>query len=281
MSTKRTPGLVSVIIPAFNSAQDIKRILISIKHQTYKNIEIIVVDDASTDRTLEIAKKYTDKAFRREHKERSVQRNFGVSMATGKYLLLLDSDMELSKGVVDECVRLAMNNKKVGAIAIPELSITKTYWERVKGFERSFYNEFGDKYTDAARFFTKAAFSKVGGYDESITGPEDWDLPDRIKNAGYKIGRVKSSLNHYEKVSNPFVVAKKKFYYGLKSYRYFEKNKMAPIGPKTIYFLRPVFYRKWKKIVSHPILSLSMFFMLTLEQFAGGLGYLIGRTKRL
>ncbi len=272
---------VSIIIPAYNEEKVIGRNLKALKEQTYKNIEIIVVDDASTDATYEISKKFTNKVFKRKHQERSVQRNYGVTKAEGKFYLFLDADMELSKDVVKECVNLIRSDRKIGSIAIPEISVTKTYWEKVKGYERSFYNESGDETTDAPRFFLKEAFKKVGGYDENITGPEDWDLPDRVKKIGYKVGRVKSVIYHHERVSNPFSVAIKKYKYGLKSYRYFEKNNISPVGPKTIYFLRPVFYKNWKKLIMRPILTVSMFFMLTLEQFAGGLGYIVGKYKRM
>ncbi|AEF97132.1 glycosyltransferase family 2 protein [Methanotorris igneus] len=56
-------NLVSVIIPTYNSEKTIGICLESIKNQTYKNIEIIVVDKFSNDNTVEIAKKYTDKVF--------------------------------------------------------------------------------------------------------------------------------------------------------------------------------------------------------------------------
>ncbi len=55
--------LVSVIIPTYNSSRTLEKCLESIKNQTYKNVEIIVVDNNSTDNTKEIAKKYTGKAY--------------------------------------------------------------------------------------------------------------------------------------------------------------------------------------------------------------------------
>lgn len=281
MGTKNNNYLISVIIPAYNEAKVIEKNLKALKKQSYKNLEIIIVDDGSTDETVSISKRYTGKVFERSHEERSVQRNFGALKASGKSLLFLDADMELSRNVVKECLNLMLKDKNVGAIAIPEKSVAETFWEKVKGFERSFYNDYGDDYTDAARFFTRKAYDEVGGYDETITGPEDWDLPDRIKSFGYKIGRVKSFIYHHERVLNPFKVARKKFYYGLRSYRYFEKNKISALGPKTIYFLRPAFYKNWKKMVDHPVLTIAMFFMLTLEQIGGGLGYLIGKYKKM
>ena len=262
--------LVSVIIPAYNEEKVIGRLLGSIKNQSHKRIEIVVVDDASTDKTAEIAKKYTDKVFTRLHAERSIQRNFGASMAKGKYLFFLDADMELSEDVVKECVGLLVNNDKIGAIVVPEESIATNFWEEVKAFERSFYNLEGDEKVDAARFFSKDAFDKVGGYDETITGPEDWDLPDSIGKSGYMIERIKSIIYHHERINSPFSVARKKYYYALKSHRYLKKQKISTFGPKTVYFLRPIFYREWKRILTHPVLSLGMFLVLSLELVYGG-----------
>ncbi len=272
--------LVSVIIPSYNEEKVIARLLISIKIQTYPKIEILVVDDGSTDSTVTLAKKFTRNVFLRKHAERSVQRNFGVKNAKGKFLLFIDADMELSENVVMDCVKVIENDPKIGGIVIPEESVAKSFWERVKAYERSFYNEEGDMATDAARFFRKSVFDKVGGYDETITGPEDWDLPESIKKMGYKIGRVKSLIYHHERVSDPLVLARKKYYYGIKAYRYLEKHKIPVVSSKTIYFLRPAFYRQWKRILSHPILSTAMCVMFIFEMTGGGIGYLSGRFFR-
>src|SRR5258706_8421939 len=235
--------IVSIIIPAYNEEAVVGRLLHSIQKQTYTNCEAIVVDDASTDDTADVAKKFTKNVFTRKHAERSIQRNFGATKAKGKYLLFLDADMELTQNVIESCVALIEDDKHIGAIAIGETPIVKTFWEKVKGFERSFYSEKGDEATDAARFFTKEAFEKAGGYDETITGPEDWDLPETVKKLGYSVSRIEERINHYERVPNPFILARKKYYYGLKAHRYFEKQGVPLVGAKTIYFLRPGFYR--------------------------------------
>lgn len=272
--------LVSIIIPVYNEENVIERLLKSINAQTYKNWEIIVIDDGSTDETPEIAKKYTEKVYLKKHAERSVQRNFGASVCKGIFFLFLDADMGLSKNVVKDCVT-KMSSANLGAVAIPEWSIANTFWEKVKAHERSFYNEKGDATTDAARFFKRSVFEKVGGYDETITGPEDWDLPERIKKESISIGRISSKIYHYERVLSPFKLAQKKYYYALTSHRYLKKHGISPFSAKTIYFLRPIFYRNWRMLILHPILSSAMFFMLTWEQIGGGLGYFIGKIKNL
>lgn len=272
--------VVSVIIPTYNESHIINRLLKSIKIQTYKNVEIIVVDDDSTDGTASIARKLSNKVYKRDKAERSVQRNYGASKSKGKYLLFLDADMELSPNVIKECVE-SCRNKKVGAIGIPEKSVATLFWEKVKAYERSFYNEAGDTTTDAERFFTREAFNSVGGYDETITGPEDWDLPERIKAKGYLSARIESHILHYEKVDSLISLSKKKFYYALTSHRYLKKHNIGTFSPKTIYFLRPVFYRNWRKLISHPILAISMFTMFTFELLGGAIGFLIGKIRNL
>ncbi len=272
----RTP-LVSVIIPTHNESAVIDRNLKALKIQKYPRVEIIVVDDGSTDNTVAIARKLSTRVFARTHAERSVQRNFGAGKASGKYLFFLDADMEVQSTVINDCVKLMEANLAIGAIAIPERPIATNYWEKVKALERSFYSDFGDPATDAARFFSKNLFKKAGGYDETITGPEDWDLPETIVGMGFKIGRVSSRIRHYERIPSLIGLVKKKYYYGLTSHRYFKKHQLSVVGPKTIYFLRPIFYKNWRRLANNPTLTVGMFIVLTLEQIFGTLGYLKGR----
>lgn len=90
--------LVSVIIPAFNSEKYIEQTITSALNQTYKNLEIIVVDDGSTDRTLEIVKQLSEKDNRIKYfsippaGRPSVPRNFGIQKANGEFIAFLDSD---------------------------------------------------------------------------------------------------------------------------------------------------------------------------------------------
>ena len=265
-----------VVIPAHNEAARISHVLADVRSHV-PDYGVIVVDDGSTDNTVKLAKDSGAKVFERAHFERSIQRNFGASKAKVKYLLFLDADMELSPRVAAECVNKVGMDEKLGALVIPEESVAKNFWEKVKAFERSFYNLEGDSITDAARFLTREAFNSVGGYDEKIIGPEDWDLPDSVKSKGYKIGRIDSRIFHHERISSPFKVARKKFYYGLKSHRYLKKQKLPTISAKTLYFLRPAFYRNWPTLLLHPILSTGMFVMLTIELIYGGAGFFLGK----
>lgn len=273
-------SIVSIVIPTYNEENNIGRLLDSINKQSYPEIETIVVD-SSIDRTANISRKKGAKVIRFKNKtERSVQRNVGAKSSKGMYLLFIDADMELTRNVVKDCVVLVRNNSKIGAVVIPETSIADSFWGKVKAYERSFYNIEGDNSIEAARFFTREAFYKVGGYDEKITGPEDWDLPESIKNEGFKQERVSSKIRHYENVPNPIRLAQKKYYYALRSDSYLKKHKISPISVKTIYFLRPVFYKNWRILLRNPLMTIAMFIMFIFEMFGGGLGYLVGRFRK-
>lgn len=270
--------LVSIIITTKNEGSIIVVLLNSIKKQTYKKIEVILVDNNSTDNTIEIAKKFQKIKIYSFGPERSAQRNYGAKKSRGKYLFFLDADMELSPDVVKDCVEV-FEKGKLSGVVIPEQSIATNFWGMVKAFERSFYGEKGDPITDAARFFSRKVFIRAGGYDESITGPEDWDLPDRIREAGYRIGRCNSKIYHHEQNISLVNLFKKKFYYGLNAHKYLSKHNISVISPKTIYFLRPLFYKNWIRLIKHPVLSLAMACMLSIELLGGGLGYIVGRIR--
>jgi glycosyltransferase involved in cell wall biosynthesis len=88
--------LFSIIIPTYNRATFIGKAIDSILAQTYSHWELIIIDDASSDATREVLKKYSDpriKFYRNEvNSERSASRNRGIELATGEYICFLDSD---------------------------------------------------------------------------------------------------------------------------------------------------------------------------------------------
>ena len=95
--------LVSVVIPTYNSEKTLAKCLESIKNQTYKNTESVIVDNFSTDKTTEIAEKFGVGVFFKGP-ERSSQVNFGVEKSKGKYIYRVDSDFVLDPTVIEEAV---------------------------------------------------------------------------------------------------------------------------------------------------------------------------------
>lgn len=287
---------VSVIVTTKNEEINIANCLESIKRQNYPQdkIEIIVVDNNSTDRTKEIAKKYTDKVYN-FGPERSAQRNFGVKQAIGKYILYLDADMILSEDVISECVEKCEQGDYI-ALYTPERIVSissenlnnlcnlnfnlcnQPFWIKVRDFERSFYNA---TVIDCVRFICRDKFLETGGFDEDLTGPEDWDFDRRIKQVG-KIGIINSPIYHNEEEFNLKKYIKKKSYYARSFNKYIQKwGKDDPVVKKQLgacYRILGIFIKnnkEWKKLFMHPFLSTGMFFL----RFLVGLNFLMGHKK--
>ena len=180
--------MTSIIVTTKNESLHLPKFLESLRRQTYRDFETIVVDNASTDDTKDIAGKFGARVFNKGP-ERSAQRNYGVQKSRGEYVLVLDADMTLSPRVLEDCFGVVTKDPKVEALIIPEKSFGIGFWTKFKVFEREFY--VGDDTIEAPRFFKKSTFKKFNGYDTGITGPEDYDLPLRMRKAGIKIGRIK------------------------------------------------------------------------------------------
>lgn len=269
---------VSVIVPTYNSAKFLGACLVSIKSQTYTNIELIVVDNNSIDNTKEIAKKYTDKVFNKGP-ERSAQRNYGVGQSSGEYVAIVDSDMELSEKVIEIAAEKMESASGMVGIVIPEESFGEGLWAQCKKLERSFY--VGVPWMEAARFFRKDAYIQAGGYDEDMVSGEDWDLSQRISKFG-KIGRIDDFIFHNEGKVSLLKTIKKKFYYAQKFSKYVEKNQRGEIvknqtGILSRYWL---FFSQPRKLWRNPVLGICMLWMKTCEFGFGGLGYMVTKITK-
>ena len=266
---------VSVIITTRNEEKHIKNCLESITKQTYPQdrIEAIVVDNNSTDKTKEIALTYTSKVYN-FGPERSAQRNQGIRQAQGKYILYLDADMRLSPGVIKECVDKCESCGYI-ALYIPERIIGEGFWVKVRDFERGFYTA---TCIDAVRFVRKDKFLETGGFDETLTGPEDWDFDRRIKQIG-KVDIIDSPIYHNEGKFNFRKYLKKKNYYAADFKKYIGKwgNGDIIIKKQFGFWYRyfAVFAKEEKitKFLLHPALSLGMILL----RFTVGLSYIISK----
>lgn len=266
--------LVSIIITTKNEEKNIEKCLQSIKGQTYINCEIIVVDNNSSDFTKRIAQKYTDLIFDKGP-ERSAQRNFGVKKATGIYVLFIDADMLLTKDVVSQCV-FSILKERVGGIIIPEKSFGTGFWAECKMLERSFY--VGNDNIEAARFFDKKKFIMINGYDEMLTGPEDWDLSQKVK-ASYGLARIKEFILHNEGNLSLNTTLKKKYYYAKKFASYMQKktNKQYAVTQFSIGRRYWIFLSRPYMLFKNPVLGFGVLFMKTAEFIAGALGFFEGK----
>ena len=109
-------ALISIIIPTYNYAEYIQKAIDSVLAQTYKNCEIIVVDDGSTDNTQEIIEnKYKNKVryYYQENKGAPAARNKGIKKSKGEYLSFLDADDYLTESSIENRLTVLEQNKSI------------------------------------------------------------------------------------------------------------------------------------------------------------------------
>ncbi len=259
-------ALVSLIVTTKNSERTLAACLDSARRQDRSPVEIIVVDNRSTDATPEIAQRLADLVID-AGPERSAQRNAGVRAARGEYVMILDADMVLEPNVVSAAVDAARAG--ASAIVIPETSFGEGFWSACKTFERSFYGD--DALVSAARFFRRDRVLALGGYDESLTGPEDWDLSMRaagVDGVAFAAARILHDEGR-QTLRNLFL---KKYYYGRSMPAFVRKHGAEAL--KRISPLRWSLLRGAGRMLAHPVLTGGMAIMKSTEFFGGAIGML-------
>lgn len=112
--------LVSVVIPYYNDGKYIHETLESIQHQTYKNVEIILVDDGSTEkesiRVFDDLKKLGFQTYRQENAGPSAARNLGISHSRGKYILPVDADDKIRPIYIEKAVHYMESHTQCGIV---------------------------------------------------------------------------------------------------------------------------------------------------------------------
>lgn len=111
----------SIIVPVYNVENYIRECLESIKNQTYKDYEVIIVNDGTKDNSIEIAKEYPFKIINQKNQGLSVARNTGVKHAKGEYILFLDADDYLEKDTLKEIEKVLDNNPDIVRFQIKEV----------------------------------------------------------------------------------------------------------------------------------------------------------------
>ena len=242
------------------------------------DVELIVVDNNSTDETKAIAASLgaivLDKG-----PERSAQRNLGWRTATAVWVVILDADMILPEPTIQEILAIARGTSAAArAYWSPEVRTGAGLRVKARNFERSFYD---GTCIDALRLFHKSVLEATGGYDETlIAGPEDWELDSRILATGAPCAVLTQHLIHNEKRLTFKRMLEKKAYYTKSFAAYRAKWPDHPAVKKQFspfYRFVGVFVEKgkWRKVLRHPIL----FAVMMVERVAVGFVYLANRGK--
>lgn len=267
---------ISVIIAAYDSERTIEKCLISIKKQTYPNIETIVVDSLFYNKERQITcKKIITKyaKYFQDGPERSVQRNRGIKEAEGEFILVIDQDMYLTTNVVNDCYE-KLTDRKYIALTIPEISIGEGFWTKCVSLERYITIVLEKGLNECSRFFRKKNVQEIGGYDPKIVGVEDSDLHYRMASRG-KIGKIKSRIYHDEGKTKFWGRVKKKYYYSIAFREYLKRY--PNIAIKQFSPFKKAYLMHWKLLVKNPVTTGGIILLRSAEVVAGFLGVIFRR----
>lgn len=267
--------LVSVIITTKNAASHTPyfvSVLKSVKDQTYKNIELIVCDNFSTDDTAKIAKKFRAKVLLKGP-ERTAQMNWAVKNAKGEYVAVTGDDLILDKNYIKEAVSVCES----GYDAVYHSTIVKdgNFWVKVRGLERQSY--VGDNSIECAWFWKKKVYLALGGYNHQMVAGEDFDLQERMDKAGYKTGRTGIANIHLGEPVSLKEIWQKNYYYGTTIRSYLKNDTSFRV--KKMFPLRKAFIKNWRLFISHPLLASGLIFYKFFQYLAAGFGMFASLTS--
>jgi glycosyltransferase involved in cell wall biosynthesis len=201
--------LVSIIVPCYNVEKYIQEALFSILGQTYRNIEVLCIDDGSYDNTKNIIQKIQEldprvKYIYQKNQGVCIARNNAINKAQGYYILPIDSDDLVSPNFVEKLVEAI---EKIGCdVATP------CFYKFEKPFDMQFFdlpvpsklNMVKDNVCVCASLFKKDDFIKLGGFDVENFGKgfEDYDLWLNFLSKNLTITKVKEAVYFYRQHSN-------------------------------------------------------------------------------
>jgi glycosyltransferase involved in cell wall biosynthesis len=200
-----TNGKVSVIIPNYNYAQYLAEAIESVLQQTYKNIEVIVVNNGSTDNSLEILEKYSNLIFlvNQENLGQSGARKSGLDRATGEFIAFLDADDKWDKQKIEK--QLLLFTPKVELVYCGVNHFSESAQKIIATQLPTFRGSCSDAFIDypgvsivlsgeSTSIFTRSLLNKVGGFDSGLNSAGGWDFFRRC-----------SKFTDFDFVSEPLV----------------------------------------------------------------------------
>lgn len=178
--------VVTVVVPCFNTHQHLPEAIASVRAQTFPGIELLVIDDGSTDpQTLAcLASLPPDiRVVRQENRGLPAARNAGMRMARGRFVMPLDCDDRIEPTMIAACVEAA--ERTGAAYAYAQIALTGD----ASGIVRkpfNFFEQLATNHLPYCLLMRRDVWQQVGGYDEAMwQGYEDWELNIRLGAAGF------------------------------------------------------------------------------------------------
>jgi len=199
MSKKPEP-LVTVVLPVRNNEKTIGAVLEGLKSQTYRNIEVIVIDGSSEDRTVEIASKFNVKILKEDAKGPNYARNLGIKNARGEFIVFIDGDCKPDSQWVEKILG-PLSDPKVGVVGgTIDVWNSSSYLARYGHFAKipvmprfearmvQNMNRFNELPVSTSMATRKEVFDKTGLFDESYRGGfEETEFLWRVVKSGFDL----------------------------------------------------------------------------------------------
>lgn len=195
--------LVSIVIPCYNGAGTILQSVESCISQTYKYIEVIIVNDGSTDESLSVIEGIASQdvrisAFSQENLGPAYARNFGASKAKGKYIVFLDADDFIAPTFIQECVDVFNTNSEMDIV----FSITNKFEQEVGEWRLLDFSPqkilIGNCFPITS-MMSLEKFKDIGMFDTQLNHAEDWEMWIRMTNQYPNVFKIPKPLFFYRK----------------------------------------------------------------------------------
>ena len=194
--------LVSIIVPCYQQGIYVSETLESILSQTYENWECIVVDDGSTDNSVEIVSEYVNRDNRiklicQQNRGVSVARNNAISHSKGKYILPLDADDIIAPSYLEKAVKVMEDNPEYTLVycKADKFGLEKGLWRLP---EYSYDTLLWKNMIFCSALFRRKDFEVTHGYNENmIDGLEDWDFWLSLLSRDSIVYQINEVLFHY------------------------------------------------------------------------------------
>lgn len=201
------PPLVSVIIPSYNAEDTLGRAIESVLSQTYPDIDLIVVNDGSTDSTQAVATSYQRvRCLSQSNQGLASARNLGAAHARGKYLAFLDADDQWTPNKIQRQMQVITRDSRVTVLGTHVVRVvvdaagnqlSRRPSPRADGrlVEVTFGElTVGNRICGASVLLRRADFEETGGFDAALLAAEDYDLWLRMAAAGHRLFNLNEPL---------------------------------------------------------------------------------------
>lgn len=237
--------------------------------------ELLSIPTTNTIRSIRVplnSTENTNKEFQGSSVSRTAKKNYGALHAQGKYLYFIDDDFVLDLGLLKEAFLKAETGFNM--IAVHNTSDARLgIWARVRKFERDMYKY--DEHNISARFVLKKLFDIVSGFNTNMVAAEDYDIHNRMLHQGGNLGFIDKEEIHLGEPTSLKDIISKHYYYGIT----LSKAK-GNLTASNAAIVRPAYFKNWKKVITHPLLTLLFIFYQTVRFTAGGLGFIKGKLSK-